>query len=195
MNQDKEERMSDFLKNLRSGQEKQQPRYGNKTFHEGRQYSGNEKRVGADRRSPKHYKQGQRDLLTETIHDLSPAIKEFLIEFVDSQRKLTEIEEVKVKTEEKKIQVFEDLMAYLKSEGLETLLNLKDEKRKKKKVKKPMDANRKKVMQIIAKMRADGETFDKIALYLEKEKLQTFSNRGQWHAQTVHRLYQDHILP
>jgi hypothetical protein len=43
-------------------------------------------------------------------------------------------------------------------------------------------------------MRSSGETFDKIALYLENEKLPTFSNRGQWHAQTVHRLYQDHIL-
>ena len=86
-------------------------------------------------------------------------------------------------------------MDYLKSEGIEALLNAKDDKRKKKKAKKPMDANRKKVMQIISKMRNKGETFDQIALYLEKEKLQTFSNRGQWHAQTVHRLYQDHILP
>jgi glucan phosphoethanolaminetransferase (alkaline phosphatase superfamily) len=102
---------------------------------------------------------------------------------------------MKAKTEEKKSNILEGLVDYLKSDGIETVLNLKGDKRKKRRAKKPMDANRKKVLQVITKMRSKGETFDKIALYLEKEKLQTFSNRGQWHAQTVHRLYQDHILP
>jgi hypothetical protein len=187
--------MSDFLKNLRSGQEKQPSRFANKQYHDARQYAGNEKRNGMDRRTGKHGKQGQRDVLAEVIHELTPAIKEYLIESADSQRRMTEIEEEKAKTEEKKIKMFEDLVTYLKTDGMEALVALKDEKKKKKKVKKPLDANRKKVMQIIAKMRANGETFDNIALYLQKEKLQTFSNRGQWHAQTVHRLYQDHILP
>ena len=189
--------MSDFLKNLRSGQEKQPSRFANKSYHDSRQYAGNEKRTGMDRRTGKHSKQGprDRDLLAEVIHELAPAIREYLIETVDSRRRMTEIEEEKAKAEEKKIKMFEDLVTYLKTDGMEALIALKDEKKKKKKVKKPMDANRKKVLQIIAKMRASGETFDKIALYLQKEKLQTFSNRGQWHAQTVHRLYQDHILP
>jgi len=114
---------------------------------------------------------------------------------VDSQKRLVEIEEIKAKAEEKKSKILEGLMDYLKSDGIETLMNIKDDKRKKRKVKKPMDANRKKILQIIDKMRSDGETFDKIALFLAKENMQTFSNRGQWHAQTVHRLYQDHILP
>jgi hypothetical protein len=187
--------MSDFLKNLRSGQEKQQSRYGKKTYHENRQYPGNEKRLGTDRRTDNLNKKDQRDLLAETLHELTPAIKEYLIEMSDSHRRLTEIEEIRAKAEEKKSKTLEGLMDYLKSDGMETLLNMKDDKRKKRKIKKPMDANRKKVLQIIAKMRSEGQTFDKIALFLEKENLQTFSNRGQWHAQTVHRLYQDHILP
>ncbi len=186
--------MSDFLKNLRSGQEKQKPRYGKKTFHENRQYPGNEKRLGTDRRTDNLNKKDQRELFAETLHELTPAIKEYLIEMADSQRRLAEIEEIKAKAEEKNSKTLEGLMDYLKSDGIETLLNMKDDKRKKRKVKKPLDANRKKVLQIIAKMRSEGETFDKIALFLEKESLQTFSNRGQWHAQTVHRLYQDHIL-
>lgn len=85
----------------------------------------------------------------------------------------------------------------IKIEGPSEIIELleKGKIKIKKKVKKPMDAHRKKVMSIIEKMRADGETFDKIAIFLQKEKFQTFSNRGKWHAQTVHRLYQDHILP
>ena len=65
---------------------------------------------------------------------------------------------------------------------------------KKKKIKKPFDAHRKKVLQLIAKLRNKGETFDEIALYLQKEDMRTFSGRGHWHAQTVHRLYQDYIV-
>jgi len=187
--------MSDFLKNLRSGQEKQQSRYGKKPYHENRQFPGNEKRLNPDRRTDNLNKQEHRGLLAETLHELTPAIKEYLIEVIDSQKRLVEMEEIKAKAEEKKSKILEGLMDYLKSDGIETLMNIKDDKRKKRKVKKPMDANRKKILQIIDKMRSDGETFDKIALFLAKENMQTFSNRGQWHAQTVHRLYQDHILP
>jgi hypothetical protein len=107
---------------------------------------------------------------------------------------MAELAEIRAMAEGKKAKTLEDLLEFLKSEGLEKMMNSREIVGKRKKTKKPMDENRKKVMQIIAKLRNQGETFDKIAYYLENEKLPTFSKRGQWHAQTVHRLYQDLIL-
>ncbi len=46
------------------------------------------------------------------------------------------------------------------------------------------------VMDEITKMRNEGSTYDQIANYLTEQKLPTFSGRGSWHAQTIHRLYQ-----
>ncbi len=187
--------MSDFLKNIRSGQDNPADRYKTKPYSQGnRQFSGNEKRIGIERRLGKHYKQHSKEILAEMLYELSPAIKVFLKSIAESQKRLAEVEEIRAGAEEKKSKTFEGLLEFLKSESLEKLMSSRENAEKKSKAKKPIDANRKKIMQLIAKMRSRGETFDKIALSLENEKLPTFSNRGQWHAQTVHRLYQDHIL-
>ena len=44
------------------------------------------------------------------------------------------------------------------------------------------------VLDIIKTMRKDRATFATIASYLKKKKIPTFSGRGEWHAQTIHRL-------
>jgi hypothetical protein len=41
-------------------------------------------------------------------------------------------------------------------------------------------------------MRKRLKTYDEIARFLEKEDIPTFTKRGRWHAQTVHRLFQDY---
>lgn len=48
--------------------------------------------------------------------------------------------------------------------------------------------NRKTVMDIIHTMRAEGATFDQVASRLVELGQPTFSGRGEWHAQTIHRL-------
>ncbi len=52
----------------------------------------------------------------------------------------------------------------------------------------PKLLNRKTVMDIIHSMRADGATFDQVASRLIELGQPTFSGRGEWHAQTIHRL-------
>ncbi|MFK5952950.1 MAG: hypothetical protein QM498_07820 [Desulfobacterium sp.] len=47
---------------------------------------------------------------------------------------------------------------------------------------------REEVMHIIETMREKGATFDQVATYLVSINQPTFSGRGEWHAQTVHRL-------
>lgn len=44
------------------------------------------------------------------------------------------------------------------------------------------------VMDIINSMRDEGATFDQVASHLVKLGQPTFSGRGEWHAQTIHRL-------
>lgn len=44
------------------------------------------------------------------------------------------------------------------------------------------------VMDIINNMRAEGATFDQVASHLIELGQPTFSGRGEWHAQTIHRL-------
>ncbi len=47
---------------------------------------------------------------------------------------------------------------------------------------------RKEIMDIIYSMRDQGATFEQVAKYLTDLGQPTFSGRGEWHAQTVHRL-------
>ncbi|MBF0468512.1 MAG: hypothetical protein HQK61_06460 [Desulfamplus sp.] len=47
---------------------------------------------------------------------------------------------------------------------------------------------REEVMEIIHSMRAKGKTFDEVAQHLVSLGQPTFSGRGEWHAQTIHRL-------
>ena len=48
--------------------------------------------------------------------------------------------------------------------------------------------SREEVMDIIHSMRAEGATFDQVASHLVSLGQPTFSGRGEWHAQTIHRL-------
>ncbi len=48
--------------------------------------------------------------------------------------------------------------------------------------------SRETVMDIIQTMRTEGATFDQVASRLVELGQPTFSGRGEWHAQTIHRL-------
>jgi hypothetical protein len=46
------------------------------------------------------------------------------------------------------------------------------------------------ILGIISSMRREGSTYNEIATHLDSLNLPTFSGRGKWHAQTIHRLCQ-----
>ncbi|SCY70019.1 recombinase family protein [Desulfoluna spongiiphila] len=46
------------------------------------------------------------------------------------------------------------------------------------------------IVGMIHKMRAQGSTYNEVAAHLTELGLPTFSGRGKWHAQTIHRLCQ-----
>jgi len=49
-------------------------------------------------------------------------------------------------------------------------------------------ADRDSVIRLIQAMRADGATYADIAAHLDSLNILTFSGKGKWHAQTIHRL-------
>lgn len=52
-----------------------------------------------------------------------------------------------------------------------------------------------KVLQVISDMRNNGATYTEIARHLDSENVATFSGKGRWHAQTIHRLCQTECPP
>ncbi len=53
------------------------------------------------------------------------------------------------------------------------------------------DMNKDEILAVILSMRNDGSTYNEIASHLASLDLPTFSGRGKWHAQTIHRLCQN----
>lgn len=186
---------SDFLKNMKSGKDKHTGRmsYDRHKYHyeSQQQYFGNEKRIGPDRRKLKM--NPYQEAVVDTLKEIVPVVAEYLEKAKTFQEKMIALEEKRVLAETAKAEAIEHLSESIKAGGgFAGALPPVQEKRKHR-ARKPLDQNRKRILQVISKMRDEGETFDKIALQLEKENLRTFSGRGQWHAQTVHRLYRDHL--
>lgn len=46
------------------------------------------------------------------------------------------------------------------------------------------------ILNMICGLREEGHTYDQIAKQLEDENIPTFSGKGKWRGQTIHRLYQ-----
>lgn len=53
-----------------------------------------------------------------------------------------------------------------------------------------MELSKDEIVGLIHKMRAEGSTYNEVAAQLTEMGLATFSGRGKWHAQTIHRLCQ-----
>lgn len=190
--------MSDFIKSHHKGRDDRQLKNpnmcGNTNYrHDKKRHSGTEKRSGYDRRKNRTKRPQTEEMLARFLTELSPTIKAFLESVSESQLRQVKANELRTRAEEEKVNAITALTEYLKSDGMQTLLNQSEGRKKKTKARKPIDPIRKKVMEIISDRRNKGETFDQIALYLEKENVQTFSGKGQWHAQTIHRLYQDYF--
>ena len=123
--------------------------------------------------------------------DLKPDIKEFLTESLENQKRRNKIEQQKADVEARKTEAIESFLTFVTDfmEGFAPKNTMTEPATRRGPYKqKTLDDNRKKVFKIIAKMRERNEKYADIADYLEKEGIPTFSGRGNWHAQTIHRL-------
>ncbi len=137
---------------------------------------------GQPPRQEKRQKQsagGTKDIppyLKGVMDELVPAVKQFLQNTVDIQERQVAAGE---KTAEALIKIAEALPEYIRL----TAPVRKVPRRRK------IDANKQKTLDLIKKLRDENMTYEEVAAYLDKNNVPTFSGRGNWHAQTIHRLY------
>ncbi len=182
--------MNDFLKNLRQ-REKQQAERNNRRPYNNPQYRGNDKGNGKKVVAPK----------LENVERLAGLMSDSLPELMVVMTRMAEAGERRAEAETRKADAIERVATNLESllrmtEAVESRLNA-DTARKAVEIPplppavRPPKADRDKVLAVIETMRSEGATYGQIADHLESEHIPTFSGKGKWHAQTIHRICQE----
>lgn len=196
--------MSDFLKNFRSAHS----RYtGNKrSAYDGHYYPAQDRRNGNDRRnetSSHHQKQQekQQEPLLTKVEELIPALQSLIETVTESHQLLFELKERQAHTSEEMAAALKDIaraLTYMKfpdnihqdtthqpediKPSTYSAADLSQEE-----MKSSAD-EKKEVIKIMKKLRKKGGTYKEIASFLNEKHIPTFSGKGNWHAQTIHRL-------
>ncbi|MCW7754610.1 recombinase family protein [Desulfobotulus sp. H1] len=198
--------MNDFLQNLRNQTAAKERRFnkppkGNYDTPPGTGHS--ERRSGQDRRTPRTPPHAAPVVREETMQTLVGTLEAF----VETQRDRLFMEDRRAEAEERKAEALERLADSLerlmetiatpapapapapaatlsersdrKDGQIPELGTSEDDVRK---------TSRKYILKLIEKLRKDNMTYEQIAAYLTDNDFPTFSGRGRWHAQTIHRL-------
>jgi len=203
--------MSEFLQNLRAKQQQNKRYDGNRRQYPNSQYQ--------DRRNEKDGRKNQVvatavETLSAALVENLPLIKTIMEEISENRKKLADAQDRRARAEERKAAVLESIFDYAKQyigagmnvPGISTIIaateNPKDMEMSSKETvvepeppvefetSEPSLPGREEVLAMIGDMREKGSTYDQIATHLEMEGIPTFSRKGQWRGQTVHRLYQ-----
>lgn len=188
--------MNEFLKNLRSAQKDRAQ--GSSRSHS-TPYPHPDRRAGADRRDAPPRRSPYQ--ATETIlqgigealngiHGLLQAVGTSVQQIADACDRRADIEERRLEMLEKLLPLAGEVLARLPQtgDGGEEREASSSEDAGEMPVRRVSREERKMLVQRIRSMREDGATYDQIAEYLEKNQIPTFSSKGKWHAQTIHRL-------
>ncbi|TWI75626.1 hypothetical protein LZ24_00677 [Desulfobotulus alkaliphilus] len=200
--------MNDFLQNLRNQSAAKERRFNKpaKGSHDNNPNTPGhtERRTGQDRRASR-MPQGQAPVIRE---ETILALQASLESLIETQRDRIFMEDRKAEAEERKAEALERLADSLdrlldnisspsaappppaeENNGTparenpvrdpEFLDTTEDDVRK---------TSRKYILKLIEKLRKDNMTYEQIAAYLTDNDYPTFSGRGRWHAQTIHRL-------
>lgn len=201
--------MSEFLQNLRAKQNKRFD--GNRRQYPNAQYQ--DRRNGKDNRKQQQAVATAVETLSGTLVENLPVIRTILEAIAENQKIMAEAEDRRARAEERKAEIMENIFDYAKQwivgnldlSGIEAIKvkteTAKDMDLPKKEelcVSPPVEPetsdfespSREEVLNKIYSLRENGLTYDQIAKQLETETIPTFSRKGKWRGQTVHRLYQ-----
>ncbi len=163
--------------------------YNSPSFPMTQYNKGIDKTNGKNRGKGKKAEEGDR--LMATLADAIPPIKELLERIAKDHQRLAEAEERRSHAEERKAEaaekIAEALKSFLENGAPAGLMGLSPSPPV---CEKPGKKQRETVVGIIDEMRRDGATYRQIAAHLDTERLPTFSGKGKWHAQTIHRICQ-----
>lgn len=193
--------MSEFLKNFRSTHS----RYtGNKRNpYDGHYYPSQDRRNGNDRRNDSGSPSGRPSAsLFGKLEEFLPKLQALLETITENQQQLIEMKENDSRSNELMTAAFKDIGTILESlltsgarpavqgnhpESSETNPPMSIKELDQTDMKSSADEKRD-VIRIMKKLRKKGGTYKEIAHFLNENKIPTFSNKGYWHAQTIHRL-------
>ena len=179
--------MSDFLRNLRSSHKKD-PSDPRRSM-DGHFYPKNDRRKLIDRRAGFSSPESGIDTLIEEVVAILPMISDnskVFSSFVEHlEIKTDKLIESQIRQQTAVATFFENLNAFIESESLSLPQT-------------PVRAStsyasgtrytKDEVLATMKSLRDKGATFAQIADHLTQKGIPTFSGKGQWHAQTIHRL-------
>ncbi len=179
--------MNDFLKNLRSSQKKETP--GTRKNQTGSYYSEPDRRMNRDRRMtyPNTMETASwqnRDIMPEVLEHMA-SLSENVERLVNAQETLMEAQ---IEQHHAVTRFFNTLDTML---NRDTTTTANPEDHPPKTTTSYASGTRytkDEIMGMIHEMRTQGATFSMIADHLKQKNIPTFSGRGEWHAQTIHRL-------
>jgi hypothetical protein len=190
--------MNEFLKSMRANKEKQRrrggynPQYsqgGNPQYrNENSQFrkdngNGNGKR-GNGQAAPS-------DRVAELLNETLPALKSLMETMTEHQRSIIDTGERRADAEERRARAMESIaesLQYLVGGGTLSLPEADRPVEVRPALAAANRPDRDSVLSIIFSMRDEGATYGQIAAHLDSLHIPTFSGKGRWHAQTVHRV-------
>ncbi len=192
--------MSEFLKNFRSTHSRFA---GNKRNpYDGHYYPSQDRRTGNDRRGEQNSQGKPSASLFTKIEDFLPTLQALLETITENQMSLIDLKKQQAKSGEIMTSAFKDIalaLQRLEGSGFQAPAcqesvseahyqpSLTVEELEKTEMKSSADEKRD-IIRIMKKLRKKGGTYKEIAHFLNENKIPTFSNKGHWHAQTIHRL-------
>ncbi|WDP88852.1 MAG: hypothetical protein HUN04_03520 [Desulfobacter sp.] len=182
--------MNDFLRNLRSSHKKETP--PQRKSMDSHFYPQTERRMIRDRRAtpqqpPQHAPVS--DELSRKLGEMLPIILDNTTTMAEQVEKMATINEMMMESRIRQYNAVADFF-----EGLTEMLQntepaeFTSPPRATTSYASGTHYTKDDILSIIQNMRDQGATFAIIADYLKEKGIPTFSGRGEWHAQTIHRL-------
>lgn len=187
--------MNDFLRNLRSSHKKETP--PQRKPMDSPYYPQTDRRIIRDRRvapqqqlqHQRHQPSGDMDEITKKLGDILPLLLDNTASLVEQVEKMATINEMMMESKIRQQNAVADFF-----EGLTNMVQNTDPRdfptssRATASYASGTHYTKDDILSIIQDMRDQGTTFAIIADYLKEKGIPTFSGRGEWHAQTIHRL-------
>lgn len=188
--------MNDFLKNLRATHRASHPRHPSQTRKtESQFFPKTERRKLPDRRSaPPQSSGADAAVLIETLNETLPYVRENIGQIASCMERIAETRENVAKASIEQHEAISEFFRNLSTLLTQTFIPIIESAQKTGTHASVTGNNgenilsKEEVISKIRSMRNNRATFAEIADHLKEQGIPTFSGRGDWHAQTIHRL-------
>ena len=188
--------MDDFLHNLRSGKLKQ-PDRGRRDYAD---YKGPQRRAGSERRKPDYY--------AKVTSENFALVKDSLDLLAGHQKRIADAVTAMEKTDARIANALETIATMIgRHVGAQDALSgqsgspvsepdrivpteaVDDRPDIGTDNQKPSDAGKPGILDIIASMRADGDSWEKIARHMDNQNIPTVSGKGKWRGPAIKKFW------